>query len=847
MDRCKPSSCSYLFIFWLSFYGAVQAPNREGDVIFGGLFTIHSRGTSENQCGELDFKALDRALAMIFAIEKINNDSKLLPNITIGYDVRDYCEIIPQATRITCEFFKDRCLTNITQNKIGQESAMALIGPEDSSTAVVISGCLQMLNYSGISPSATSPELSSHAYKRLLRMAPSDTFRAKAMADIVEYFNWTYVAAVGKDDSYGRNGLWSLVKEAATRNNSFCVAMTEFIPGEGYYLSIRNIVTILRRQQNIRVIILWLYGSYLSDFVSEVKRQNLTGRVWVLSDDFQLATGLTTYDESTVVSVQPHKFSDHGFEKHKNKMTLKTIHQYFPEWWREIRTLIKNCSASKDNEICFYEFFHGMYSSYTPYVIDAVYSVAHALDILVQDTSTTDKDYKQKLNMDTNVMQSLLSRVKFVGLTGNISFDKLGDRGSVFYDILTLQHVAHANTKEIKGVVVGKWEQNDQHEKRLQIFGKIRWNSLNGSPPKSECLEQCSAGTRKAVTSPCCWQCVSCPRGTVNPIPGSERCIECPLGKQSNEARTKCVDLPLANLKYSSAGGIVILVFSACGIIAALFSLTVTCRFWNTPIVKASNREFSLVLLVSILMLLTLVVINLFEPTDIICKIIYPWRYVTYNLCLSFLLVKILCISSAFQVPITHSFVITSLTNRMQGVIVLTTHILLLFVLLPWLLLDPPIKKKHILTDQYIFIECKAYNLVVGKSLFLVTCAYILFQTVFSAFCSFKIRKIPENFSEAKRIAFSMYIFSFSVLAYHPVEFSMDGWYVTVVDCVTTLLSACGFLCCIILPKIYIILLRPELNNLRHIRQEVTQFSFGASSAVHVNPVFDGSIQHGQN
>ena len=203
------------------------------------------------------------------------------------------------------------------------------------------------------------------------------------------------------------------------------------------------------------------------------------------------------------------------------------------------------------------------------------------------------------------------------------------------------------------------------------------------------------------------------------------------------------------------------------------------------------------------------------------------------------LLVKILRISSVFQVPISPLFEITSLTNRIQGVIIIAMHILLLLVLLPWLLLDPPFKKEHILTDRYIFIECKAYNHVVGRSLFLITCCYIIFQTVFSAFCSFKIRNIPENFSEAKRIAFSMYIFAFSVLAYHPVEFSMDGWYVTVVDCVTALLSAYGFLCCILLPKMYIILFRPELNNLRQIRDEVTQFSFQTTSAVRVNPVFD--------
>ena len=333
--------------------------------------------------------------------------------------------------------------------------------------------------------------------------------------------------------------------------------MTEFIPIEGYLWSIRNIVTTLRRQQNIRVVILWLYGSYLKYFFSEVDRQNLTGRVWV--------TDFFTIQESAVVYVLPHRFSDPGFEGHKNKLTLKTIHQYSPEWQSEIRTLIKNCSASKDGEICFHEFVRSTHSSYTPFLIDAVYYVAHALDILLQDTNMTNTDYHGKLKTDMNVLQSFLSTVNFVGLTGNISFDTRGDRTSVSYDILNLQ-VEDANTKQLKDVVVGKWEENGQNDRQLHMFETIRWNT-----PKSICLDQCSAGTRKAITSPCCWQCVSCPRRTINPIPGSERCIECPKGKQSNEGRTKCVDLPLINLKYSSAGGIVILVFTAFGIITTLF------------------------------------------------------------------------------------------------------------------------------------------------------------------------------------------------------------------------------------------------------------------------------------
>ncbi|XP_020604818.1 extracellular calcium-sensing receptor-like [Orbicella faveolata] len=569
MNSYKPLSRYHFVLFCLTILnGVVQGPYKDGDIILGGLLRVHLRGDSENQCGNLDVRGLNRVFAMIFAIEKINNDSNLLPNISLGYDIRDYCEIALKATRISYDLIKSKLLTNLTRGKLGKKSITALIGPDDSSSAVVIAGLLQVLNVSVISPTATSPELSAQTYQYLYRTAPSDAFKGKAMADLIEYFKWSYVAAVGQDDSYGRNGLWSVVREAEARNNSYCLAMTKFISYEGRILNIRNIVTTLRRYENIRVVILWLHGTYAKDFFTEVYRQNLTGRVWILSDVFisDSIPGFSSIFDGSIV-VKPHRFSaETEFEERKKALTIKTINQTFPEWSSEIKTLITNCSASNENansmEQCFHDFVQRMQSSYTPYVIDAVYSMAHALNVLFENATVKDIDYKLKRTMDINVKKGLLSRVSFVGLTGNVSFDKDGDRQSVLYDIVNFQQVEEGHTKRLEQVVVGKWKENEPHAKRLHFSQEIHWNSPTNQPPKSECLEQCPAGTRKSITSPCCWNCVACPRGTVNPIPGLETCIECPRGKKSNEARTHCVDLPRSNLKYSSPGGIAIVVFT---------------------------------------------------------------------------------------------------------------------------------------------------------------------------------------------------------------------------------------------------------------------------------------------
>lgn len=843
MIPTKNSPCYLIFCLWLT--TVVQASNKEGDFIVGGLFPVNFLATTgHGPCGDLNTKGLGRALSMIFAIQKLNSNSSIFENVTLGYDIRAYCESATEATHLTYDLVKERCCRNTAEAKMGNNSIVGLIGPEESSTALAIGGFLEIFNVSGISGSTTSPELSSNL-NNFYRTVPSDTFRVKAMADIIEHFNWSYVAAVGIYDSYGRSGVWGLVEEAGRRNNSFCIAMTELITSD--FSRINGVVTKLRWRENIKVVVLWTYGAVQRMFFREVNRQNLSGRVWILSEvtfssneNYFPHSGLSPLHGS--IAFQPHNFDDGGFLQHlKTLLANEANEPNFPGLWSQVLALKKDCEAqnNKDQDkLCLQEVVDDMYSSYIPYIMDAVYSVGQALSMLIQNI-----DIRKKL-ADVNVdsMKALLSKVNFVGLTGEINFDGFGDRRSAVYDIVNFQQVQEAEAKRLNQVIVGKWDSRDG----LHLHEKILWNNQNGRPPKSECSEQCSAGTRKSTTSPCCWRCFPCPRGTVNTIPGAESCVECPREKRSNEAKTACVDLPLVNLSYSSAGGISILAFSVVGIIVALFSFAVFCKFWNTPIIKACNRELSLALLAVIISLLSIALVNLFEPTSTICKIIYPWRFLTYNLCLSIVLVKVLGISFAFKVPAVTTevlgFAISSLTNRMQAVIVITLHILLLFILLPWFLLDPPVITQHIYPEQSTFIECKAYNLSSGKTLFMLTTTFIFIQMLLSAFCSFKVRNIPENFSEAKRIAFSLYILLFSILAYYPIEFSTHGWYVTVVDCVTSLLSAYGFLCCVFLPKMYILLFRPELNTSASVGQEVTQFSF-RTSIIHVNPAFDSSAQ----
>ncbi|KAJ8373619.1 hypothetical protein SKAU_G00041990 [Synaphobranchus kaupii] len=64
----------------------------DGDIILGGLFPVHARGDRGAPCGELKKeKGIHRLEAMLFAIDLINKDPELLPNVTLGARILDTC------------------------------------------------------------------------------------------------------------------------------------------------------------------------------------------------------------------------------------------------------------------------------------------------------------------------------------------------------------------------------------------------------------------------------------------------------------------------------------------------------------------------------------------------------------------------------------------------------------------------------------------------------------------------------------------------------------------------------------------------------------------------------------
>ena len=115
---------------------------KQGDVILGGLFPLHL-AKENGSCSTLRSNVLMYAEAMVFAIEEINKNGTLLPNITLGYDIRDTCGTDQLGVQMASDFvFKNTlrfdfrfqvantCHARVTSEK--QAPILAIIGELDS-------------------------------------------------------------------------------------------------------------------------------------------------------------------------------------------------------------------------------------------------------------------------------------------------------------------------------------------------------------------------------------------------------------------------------------------------------------------------------------------------------------------------------------------------------------------------------------------------------------------------------------------------------------------------------------------------------------------------------------------
>ena len=239
-----------------------------GDIILRGLFPVHEKG-EHTACGPTVYnRGVQRLEAMLFAVDRVNNDDTLLPNITIGVHILDTCSQDTYALNQSLQFVRsslnnldtsafecaDRSLPKLKKNSSGP--VFGVIGGSYSSVSLQVANLLRLFHIPQISPASTAKALSDKSrFDLFARTVPPDNFQSAALVDIVKSLNWSYVSSIYSEGSYGEYGIEQFNKDASERN--VCVAVSEKVPSSADDNLFDNIIRKLLKKPNARGVILF--------------------------------------------------------------------------------------------------------------------------------------------------------------------------------------------------------------------------------------------------------------------------------------------------------------------------------------------------------------------------------------------------------------------------------------------------------------------------------------------------------------------------------------------------------------------------------------------------------------
>lgn len=212
-------------------FNAVRKDERiaafsNGDFVIGVLLPIHYQPEAKQKriiqggikCGNIrEDYGIQRIEVAFQTIDIINKDPYLLPNLTLGIEIRDECWYAPVALQQSIELIRDSIrpgswnagFCNNASYSSKPESRgplIGVVGPGASSVALQVQNLLQLFHLPQIGYSTTSKDLSDkNRFAYFMRVVPSDYYQAEVILDILRNQGWTYVSAVYTD---GKNILF---------------------------------------------------------------------------------------------------------------------------------------------------------------------------------------------------------------------------------------------------------------------------------------------------------------------------------------------------------------------------------------------------------------------------------------------------------------------------------------------------------------------------------------------------------------------------------------------------------------------------------------------------------------
>ncbi|XP_072241836.1 metabotropic glutamate receptor 3 [Leuresthes tenuis] len=826
----------------------------EGDLVLGGLFPVHEKGAGMEECGRVnEDRGIQRLEAMLFAIDRINMDNTLLPGVSLGVHILDTCSRDTYALEQALEFVR-ASLTKVDDTEficpdgsyaLQDDSPLAIagvIGGSFSSVSIQVANLLRLFQIPQISYASTSAKLSDKTrYDYFARTVPPDFYQAKAMAEILRFFNWTYVSTVASEGDYGETGIEAFEQEARMRN--ICIATSEKVGRSNAKKSYEAVIRQLLQKPNARVAVLFLRSDDARELLAAAARLNISF-IWVASDGWGAQESIVKGNEVTAEGAITLELAANPIpEFNRYFLSLNPVKNHRNPWYKDFWEQRFQCSLGAsgvglgepslppcDTNLSMDKRYFEPESKIM-FVVNAVYAMAHALhnmqrSLCLNTTKLCDSMKAldgRKLYRDYILNVSLTAPFSPPGSETVVKFDTQGD-GMGRYNIFSYQR----SGERYGYVPVGEWAETLTLNSDL-----IHWPKEE--VPTSQCSDPCERNEMKKMQAGeyCCWICTACEPHEY--LADEFTCSPCAPGQWPSEDLTSCYDLPEDYIMWEDAWAIGPITIACVGFICTGLVFWVFVRHNNTPLVKASGRELCYILLSGVFMSYAMTFLFLAKPSPAICALRRLGLGTSFAVCYSALLTKTNRIARIFNGVKDGAGAVRPrfISPSSQVFICLSLISVQLVMVSVWLLLEVPGTRRFTLPErrQTVILKCN-----VRDSSMLLSLGYDVLLVILCTVYAFKTRKCPENFNEAKFIGFTMYTTCIIWLAFLPIFYvtSSDYRVQTTTMCISVSLSGFVVLGCMFAPKVHIIMFQPQKNVTSH-RLNLNRFSVSGAATTYAS------------
>uniref|UniRef100_A0A670J641 G-protein coupled receptors family 3 profile domain-containing protein n=1 Tax=Podarcis muralis TaxID=64176 RepID=A0A670J641_PODMU len=713
-------------------------------------------------------KFYQHILALVFAIDEINDNPKILPNITLGFRIYDSYS----HSRLTYRTVLDLLFKShhfIPNYKCGiQENVIGVIGGLSSDTSLCMAN---ILNHSKMS--------------------------CKGIIQLLVYFKWTWVGLIATDDEGGeyflqtiepmlfQNGICSAFTERSVKNVHFSDDMLKMLADvrivEPPFLKNKaKAVIVYGENQALE----WVKNSLaatkiIQQIFPQYKQRLSTTKVWITTAqiDFTLHTLHRALDPDIQKFHGAISFTIHTTELQNFKKFLSIVNPswasedgFINDFWEQafscslsnhtVFLADKPCSGDEMLTSLPSSFLEMSMTGHSYSIYNSVHALAHALHITYSARMNT----RTKETVGRFCLHHLEPwKVMFaVRKCKEITFNEHGEIEAGF-DIMNL--VTFPNMSYVR-VKVGKLDPQAPPGKELTIKEeKIKWHK------------------------------------------GLETCVTCPGDQYPSKGKDQCILKTQNFLAFDDTLGIVLTFLALIPSLITVLVLGIFIKHRDTAIVKANNRSLTYILLISLLFCFLCSFMFIGKPNKVTCLLRQTAFGIIFTVSLSCILAKTTSVVLAFMATKPGSRMRKWLGKGLSYSIVLFCSNIQLGICVLWLATSSPFPDLDMssLTDE-IVVLCNEGSTI----MFYCVLSYMGFLAIVCFSVAFLARKLPDTFNEAKFITFSMLVFCSVWLTFVPTYLSTRGKYMVAVEIFSILTSSAGLLNCIFPPKCYIILMRPD-------------------------------------